>query len=121
MKALSLPSWASRKESASQKVSIVIEVDSAVAYPAMLKELEADVVDQYWLEVAYQCIKLDVQATLAGTEFDPRTAGKPAEIHFSNAPEFALAKHPEGKGIAAATQGREAREHYKKLRGSLPF
>jgi len=120
-KELSLPSWASRKESESTKVTIVVDVNSAAAYPAMLSELEVTDVDQYWLEVAYQCIKLDVQAALAGTVFDPRTVGKPAEIHFSNAPEFALVKHPEGRGTAAATQGREAREVYKKLRGSMPF
>lgn len=121
MKELSLPSWAKRKESAHDKVSIIVEVDSDAAYKEWLKTLEVTTLDQYWLEVAYQCIKLDVQAAIAGTEFDPRTAGKSAEFRFSNAPEYALKNHPEGRGIAVATKGLEARNHYARIRGSLPF
>ena len=118
---LSLPSWASQEKSTHNKVSIVVKVDSAAAYKDWLERLGNPEVDQYWLEVAYQCIKLDVQMAIAGTEFDPRTAGKSAEFRFSNAPEFALKNHPEGKGAALATKGLEARNHYVRIRGAMPF
>jgi hypothetical protein len=120
MRELTLPVWAKKAEE-NPKVCVVIEVDSAQAYKAWLEELDVTDVDQYWLEVAYQCIKMDVQAAIAGTKFDPRSAGMSAEFRFSNAPEFALAKHPTGRGVAVATKGREARDHYRRIRGSLPF
>ncbi len=118
-----LPSWATEKADASGKVKTVVCVDSAAAYSEWLDLLKVvkENVDQYWLEVAYQCVKLDVQAALAGTDCDPRTCGKPTGILFSNAPEFALAQFPEGKGVAVATQGKEARNHYVRLRGRMPF
>ena len=140
MKELSLPSWATRDDEASPvqagKVSIVVNVDTKAAYDEWFKLLSSteypeqegvtrmdtpSAINQYWLETAYQCAKLDVQAALVGTEFDPRTANKPAEIHFSNCPDLALAKWPPGDGILAATKGRQARRHYRRIRGSLPF
>ncbi len=118
-----LPSWATETEDASGKVKTVILVDSAAAYSEWLDllEIKKEDVDQYWLEVAYQCAKLDVHGALAGSDCDPRTCGKPTGIKFSNAPEFALANFPAGKGAAAATQGREARGHYVRVRGRMPF
>ena len=121
MTELSLPSWAKQKAAKSNKVSVVVEVDTDAAYADWLQRLEVKNVDQYWLEVAYQCIKLDVQMALAGTSLDPRVAGKSAEFRFSNCPKYRLADHPVGKGAEAATQGREARGHYVRLRGAMPF
>lgn len=137
-KSLTLPNWATKADSVlvdKKKVSIVINADCSVAYPEWLALLASDEYaskttpklanasspDKYWVEVAYQCIKLDLQAAIAGTEFDPTVTGIPAEFHLSNCPEFALANFPDGKGTAAATQGKEARAHYKRIRGSLPF
>lgn len=116
-----LPSWATARAPESNKVSVVIEVQSGGAYKEWLDKLHVAEKDQYWLEVAYQCIKLDCQAALVGTDFDPRSAGKPAEIRFSNAPEYRIADHPPGRGVEAATQGREARDHYVRIRGRMPF
>jgi hypothetical protein len=121
MTELSLPSWAKQRAAETNKVSVVVEVDSEAAYADWLERLGSPPLDQYWIEVAYQCIKLDVQFALAGTEYDPRQAGKSAEFRFSNAPKYALANHPAGRGAEAATQGREARDHYVRLRGSMPF
>ena len=120
MRELILPAWASKAEDPG-KAKLAVQIDSAPAYKEWLRLLDVSEVDQYWLEVAYQCIKLDTQAALVGTEFDPRTSGKHVEFRFSNAPEYALAAHPEGRGVAAATQGKEARGHYTRLRGGLPF
>ena len=121
MTELSLPAWAEQKASETGKVSVVVEIDSEAAYADWLQRLGVDSIDQYWLEVAYQCIKLDVQTALAGTPFDPRNSGKSAELRFSNAPKYALSQHPAGRGVEPATQGREAREHFVRLRGAMPF
>lgn len=129
MSQIQLPPWAKIIEPTSDKVCVIVEVDSDTAYDAMLKELGvftsdgADLLgcDQYWLEVAYQCIKMDVQAALEGSALDPRRAGKCAQINFTRAPRWELKKFKMGKGVAAATKGREARGHYKRLRGRIPF
>ena len=97
--------------------ALKIAIDPAIAYTALLEELGVaeDDIDQYWLEVAYQCAKMDAQAAVlrAGGDFG-------FEIKIANRPEFALANHPPGRGIEAATQGSEARQHYKRLRGFVP-
>ncbi len=116
-----LPVWASEESSGNDKIALVIRVNSKAAYDEWLAELKPAEVDQYWLEVAYQCAKLDVQEGLAGSDYDPRTCGKPVEIRFSNAPEYALANFPPGRGVETATYGREARDHYVRIRGRMPF
>lgn len=123
MKQVVLPAWAKLIKQPSDKFCAVIEVDSDKAYPAMLAELGVapKSVDQYWVEVAYQCIKMDVQAAIEGTDIDPSIAGKSAQINMSPADKWALKSFPKGKGITAATQGREARDHYKRIRGRIPF
>jgi hypothetical protein len=116
-----LPAWATIAPSASKGIGAVVEVDSAQAYPYWLSLLGVSTPDQYWLEVAYQCIKLDVQSALVGTENDPRTLGKPVQINFARAEAFAQKAHPPGRGASLATQGREARTHYVRVRGRMPF
>lgn len=116
-----LPAWASLADTGKKGACVTIEVDCEAAYPEWLKALDVTRIDQYWLEVAFQCIKLDVQAAIAGTKYDPRVAGSYAHFHFLRAPKFAQALYPVGKGAIAASQGREAREHYRRIRGSLPM
>lgn len=118
---LALPAWAKVAKRHSDKVAICIEVDTDGYVREWLALLGSPKVDQYWLEVAYQCAKLDVQMALVGTEFDPRVSGRPVEFHFSKAPEWALVRHPHGRGIDAATKGKEARGHYVRVRGRMPF
>jgi hypothetical protein len=118
---LVLPKWARAAKTHSPKVSICIEADTAGYVAEWFKLLKVGDTDQYWLEVAYQCAKLDLQAALVGTEFDPRTSALPAEFHFSRASQYEQKNFPQGRGIAAATRGREAREHYRNVRGSLPM
>lgn len=67
---------------------------------------------QYWLEVAYQCAKMDLQVAM-------RTPGFEIRI-LDTDKNFALAKWPEGRGLVAATWGKEAREHFRRLRGFVP-
>jgi len=77
--------------------------------------------DQYWLEVAYQCAKLDLQLALNGTELDIRMNKKPVEFNFLDRPHWALKKFPEGQGWKLATNGLQARQHYVRIRGAMPF
>jgi hypothetical protein len=108
---------------ADARIAAVLEIDSAAAYPYWIKLLEvkqADL-DQYWIETAYQCIKLDAQAAIVDTKFDPRIANRSSEIRFSCADEWALSKFPAGRGLDLATKGKEARRHYVRIRGRMPF
>ena len=121
MSEINLPEWAKLVDSR-PGIAVTIEVDSAAAYAAWLSELNVDnTIDQYWLEVAYQCIKLDVQAALEASELSPLKLGAPAQINFTRAEQFAQKNYPVGRGAHAATKGREAREHYKRRRGRVPF
>lgn len=94
-----------------------IEVDPDVCYPAFFKELgvEPKDIDQYWLEVAYQCMKMELQRILGFFAFEIRV-----RAHRGRKDRWALNNHPPGKGANLATLGREAREHYKRLRGVVP-
>lgn len=102
-----LPDWADYEG------DNTIVVDPDKAYPALLRELDVkqDEIDQYWAEVAYQCMKMDLQAAMDRFNF---------QIKVLNRPKWALASLKPGKGAEAATQGREARAHYMRLRGALP-
>lgn len=88
----------------------LIEVDADKAYPEMLKELKVEKIDQYWLEVAFQCIKMDCQMAY----------GFGIVIHMFGSKKFAQKSYPKGRGWVVATKGKEARGHYKNLRGRLP-
>jgi len=122
-----------------QRGALIIDVDMDGAMKEWLPLLGAEETTQYWLECAYQCAKLDVQMAMVGTPYDPRVSGIAPETHFSRAPQWALANHPMGmplseaniakvvnsqgkfSAVDAATQGREARGHYIRVRGSMPF
>lgn len=89
--------------------------------------MEEKDIDQYWLEVAHQCMKLEVQAAMAGTGAVPEGGALRILVQDNTKEEvdgvilskYAQARYPKGKGIEAATQGKEARDHYKRLRGGL--
>jgi hypothetical protein len=117
---IKLPPWA-KKVDGSPKAGITIEVDTKAAYTDWLHTLGVVQADQYWLEVAYQCTKLDLQAALVGTEYDPRTSGKNAHFIFKRAEGLEMSRFPKGRGAEMASQGKEARGHYTRVRGSLPF
>jgi hypothetical protein len=131
--AVQLPPWARQAEIARSDVSmyILVDTDAAVQDWVATFELKPEEIDQYWLEVIYQCIKLDVQAAIARSDFDPRDRKMPVEIKMQRAEKWALANFPDkhatvegGKrvsGIERASKGREAREHYRRVRGALPM
>ena len=89
------------------------EVNADDFYPALLAELgfPVDEPTQYHLEVAYQAMKMDMQ----------REFGFSIEIRIvDSSKKWAQSNYKRGKGAKAATEGREAREHYRKLRGYIP-
>jgi hypothetical protein len=109
-----LPSWVTRDKNG------VFNVDPDVAYPQVLKALKVEKPDQYWLEVAYQCVKLKVQALASGAGQDP---SRPVVIHIEGGAEnkksWALSNFPAGRGAMAATKGLEAKAHYERIRESF--
>ena len=118
-----LPKWAKKGLAAPGRLPIVI-VDASQAYPAILAEL-AELVpmegiaecdpehpDQYWLECAYQCIKMDLQAALG--------FGIEIRIHYDADRTYGQKGKKPGRGAVMAAQGKEARDHYIRLRGHVP-
>lgn len=115
MKTAQLPAWA--KALAPGK----IEIQASAFYPEWLALLGAnmDSLTQYDLECAFQCAKMDVQFAVAGTELMPQSGGALVILIKDDDKadgKWRQSNYPEGKGVEAATKGREAREHYKRIR-----
>jgi hypothetical protein len=77
---------------------------------------ELDKPTAYWLEVAYQCMKMELQVAMRSFGF---------EIHVHDeGKKYAQKAHDPGRGPEKAAGGlrggREAREHFKRLRGFIP-
>lgn len=82
--------------------------------------LQRTEVDQYWLEVAYQIHKIDVQKAVFGTDLAPQRGGALRIIVNDGSKAdgtWAQAGKPEGRGVKAARSGKEARRHYERIRG----
>jgi hypothetical protein len=117
-----MPDWATISEIANSRGLQIVHVDVQKAYPSWLAELGVEEPDQYWLEVVYQCIKLDVQAAMLP---------HPVEIRMHDRGKvWAQSKYPEGRGAHIASPGGKmhgvkeedtARGHYKRLRGFVPY
>lgn len=132
---LRLPPWA-KVAKERRNAAMRLEVDTEKAMDDWFELLGNPPRTQYWAEVAYQCVKLDLQASLVGTEHDPRAAGKFVEFKMKRAPKYELATLPDPdkggemmingvlrkvNGVERASNGREARGHYVRIRGSLPM
>ena len=116
-----LPPWAAARSDG------VIVIDPNGAYPMFLKALKVSKgdIDQYWLEVVFQCTKMEIQRRLMNTNLDPRDPGRrggprPLLLKIMNRPKWAPKNYPPGRGIWAATKGLEARQHYMSLAGVIP-
>ena len=145
-----LPKWATLDADA--KPRPVVTVDAEAMYPAILAELlehyggdgkvwwttdtgkavaaladlgpDPKKVSAYWLEVAYQAMKMDLQIALRSFNFTIFVQGGKAI--------WALKNHPPGRGqktVKAAIDrasggriagGKEARKHYERVRGVMP-
>ncbi|MCP4304718.1 MAG: hypothetical protein GY788_07545 [bacterium] len=126
----SFPAWMGLVEDKPGFVS----VDPDLFYPAMLESLGVaeEPISAYWLEVAYQCMKLDVQLHVALAGIDPRPKSS-LVITVNGRPghkaRWAQSRKPKGKMADLAKKygddawkqvARDAREQYKRIRGVLP-
>lgn len=132
-----LPRWATAREH--EGARHYIDVDAHVAYEDLLdeyrelyadghpaltgKDWEAALADlrseepsAYWLEVCYQSVKLDLQIAC-------RSFALNISIH-DRGKKYRQSRRKDGRNVklaaGGAKGGREAREHYKRLRGFLP-
>jgi hypothetical protein len=112
VKEVHLPDWATLAFEGDENRVPVVDVDADAAYPALLSEMGVQEPDRFWLETAYQFIKLDCQVALRRFAFEIR-------IHDPEK-NWRQEDFPAGKGAEAATFGREARETYRRLRGFVP-
>lgn len=88
-----------------------------------LEELRSDTPTAYWLEVCYQCGKLDEQDAMI------RALGARKGFHFERRihdPDrlYAQKSAPQGRDVLLAAgqqlKANEARAHYKRIRGYVP-
>jgi hypothetical protein len=103
----------------------VVAIDPAVAFPVILAKLGAPAeLDQYWIEVARQCAKLEAQRAVRDADLWPENGTLVIHIESRKGQDggqsWALADHPAGRGAMAADRGREARERYRHWRGEIP-
>jgi len=98
-----------------RKVPAATEVAKTVKKAKARLKAKGFVPDRYWLEVAYQTMKMDLQTVMGRFNFTIVVRGGAGYKD-----RWALKNHPEGRGVDAATKGREARAHYKRMRGFLP-
>jgi hypothetical protein len=116
MPAIKLPNWLSREDNG----AMIIKSD--LAYPAVLGLLGVDHkdVDQYWMEVAYQCVKMAAQDVARDNDLWPESGTLAIIIESGKVKdEWAIASYPNGKGVEAATKGGEAKLHYERIRRRL--
>jgi hypothetical protein len=104
-----LPDWAVMSDSG------VIVVDPVIAYPAILAELERTgakpakaKLDQFWAEIAYQVMKLELQRATGRFGFS---------IKVLNRPEWAVKALPAAAGVAGAIKGGIAKNYHARMRG----
>ena len=117
-KTVELPVWAKLVEQLEGQPPTVI-VQAELMYESYLSAYDVGgelsdrkAIDQYWLEVCYQSMKLDLQLAMGTYGFS---------IYVEDAKKkYAQKDWPPGRGPFAATRGKEAREHFKRLRGRLP-
>jgi len=115
MRTAQLPAWANPIAPGK------IEIEADGFYPEWLELLGVayDDIDQYALECAFQCAKMDIQFAIAGTELMPPAGSALVIIITDGSKETGKWKqknYQEGRGAKAASKGHEARAHYKRIR-----
>lgn len=112
--ALGLPSWAKRRNVLSNRV--VYDVDPDLFYPQLLDELGFKTPTKYHVEVAFQCMKMDMQVAHGSFGFTIHVRGDNDRKRRWN-----LTMHAgHDDDVLVATAGLEARAHYLRIRGFLP-
>lgn len=121
-----LPNWITQDEN--NPARFIVDADQA--YARVISDLRVEQLDQYWLEVAHNVIKLDTQVAIAQSGLQPEGCVtviiRGAEGYKDR---WGWRAHPPGKhaelrktdeNLFARTVAVEARAHYKRLRGFVP-
>lgn len=88
-----------------------------------LAELLRPDVTAYWMEVAYQCGKLELQTIVGRLQFEIRVHGGRAKYQQRSAPQGRPTQFAAGSYSGHGNEqvkGTEARQHFKRLRGTIP-
>lgn len=93
----------------------------------MYQGLQREEIDQYWLEVALQVAKRDLQVAINNTDLMPAKGSALVIIvkdgtkasNKSGVSTYAQSAYLPGRGVEKATKGKEARGHYDRIRGVL--
>lgn len=113
MRSLSLPSWAK------MIVKGKIEAEASEFYPEILEELGITEVGDEELEIAFQCMKMDIQHAVAGTEAMPKSGGALVIIvNDASKEESGISKWRQS-GEAKPVPIGKIREQYAKIRPGL--
>jgi len=107
-----LPEWASLGEM--PRNHQIIDVNAPAMYEDWLGRLDVTEITQFDLECAYQCMKMELQATMGTFAIEIR-------IHDTEK-KYKLSKWPDnsGKDVHKASKGLGARERFKELYGFIP-
>lgn len=101
-------------------------VDPDIYYPRVLAELGVKKPDQYWLEVAFGCMKLDfnLHVGLCGACEPGRSVTRYVRADNGRKRRWNLTMHPPGKTdwrkLSLAERSRHIRENYRRIRGFVP-
>ena len=101
-------------------------VDPDIFYPEWLKLLGVKTPDQYWLEIAYGCMKWDsdMHIRLSGKAKPGRSIIRRVRADDGRKERWNLTMHPPGKidinALSVADRSRLIRDAYRKARGFLP-
>lgn len=119
-----LPAWATLNK-VTPKGQPEVTVDYGKMFPAYLEELGVTNITQYWMEVCRYFMKCDLKMALKTDNIFIRLKSDTAsKIQWRQA-EYPKGDCvlPENKGldpVEAATRGKEAKHHFKRLRGFVP-
>lgn len=90
--------------------------DLKAEYAEMLDDLRSDEPSAYWLEVCYQAMKLDVRVAMRRRDLQLHIRD-PERVYRQKARKRGRGPERAAGGLQG---GKEAREHYRRLRGFLP-
>lgn len=113
-------------------------IDPDIYYPQVLAELGVEKPNQYWLEVAQGCMKLDfnMHVAMSGMKVPGRSVTRYIRADDGRKQRWNLTMHSKGKvpklaevpsahgvewdSLSIQDRSRHIRYHYKRIRGFIP-
>lgn len=97
-----------------------VEVQASEFYPFWLDSLGVSEPDQYWLDVAFVCMRMDIQLATELTESAPPRGGALVIIVQDSEKTYAMNKWPVGDGAGKLTR-KKAQQYFQKVRRATPM